>query len=229
MRLLVVEDSARLRESLADGLSAAGYAVDVSPDGRDALASARAYAYDAIVLDVMLPELDGLAVLRTLRSEKRATPIILLTARDRVEQKVEGLRLGADDYLVKPFAFEELLARIESLCRRAHDHAAGTIEVAGLTLDLGARAFTIKGEPLELPPREFAVLEVLVLNAGRVLARHEIEEKVYDSGRAVWSNAIDSAVAAIRRALAARGLTGAIRTRRGIGYMFVGAPSEREA
>jgi len=218
VRLLVVEDSARLRESLADGLSAAGYAVDAAKDGREGLACARAVEYDAIVLDVMLPEMDGLSLLQRLRETGRDTPVLMLTARDRVEHRVEGLRAGADDYLVKPFAFEELLARLEALCRRSCGRAANEVRIGDLRLDLAGRVFSVGPERLDLAPREYAVLELLVLNAGRVLSRAEIEEHVYDAERQVWSNAVDSAVAAIRRKLGESGLRDVVRTRRGIGY-----------
>ncbi len=219
MRVLVVEDSSRLRESLVEGLGLAGYAVDAAGDGPEGLASARAVEYDAIVLDVMLPGFDGLEFLRRLRGAGHETPVLILSARDRVAHRVEGLRLGADDYLVKPFAFEELLARLESLCRRAHRRGRNEICVGAVRLDLGAKTFSVEGRPLGLTPREYAIIEFLFLNLGAVVSRSRLEEHVYAGDRQVWSNAIDSAVAAIRRKLADVGLRDLIRTRRGSGYI----------
>ncbi len=229
MRLLVVEDSRRLRESLADGLRAAGYAVDTAADGKQGLIHARTTEYDAIVLDLMLPELDGMSLLRRLREgggggagERGATPVLILSARDRVEQRVEGLRAGADDYLVKPFAFEELLARLEALCRRSRGVAAGTTSIAGVELDLAAKRFSVAGREIALPPREYAVLEYLFLNSGRVVSRAELEEHVYPEDHQVWSNSVDSAIAAIRRRLSDAGVADLIETRRGRGYLVAG-------
>ena len=219
MRVLVVEDSRRLRESLADGLTVAGYAVDSVADGREGLIHARTTDYDLIVLDLMLPEIDGLSLLARLREAGGSTPVLILSARDRVEHRVEGLRAGADDYLVKPFSFDELLARVEALCRRSRGVAANTIALGGVELDLGAKRFTAGAREIPLPPREYAVLEFLFLRAGHVVSRPELEEHVYASDRQVWSNAVDSAIAAIRRKLSAAGVEGLIETRRGQGYM----------
>ena len=229
MRLLVVEDSRRLRESLADGLRSAGYAVDAVADGRDGLIHARTTEYDAIVLDVMLPALDGLTLLRRLREARGSTPVLILSARDRVEQRVEGLRAGADDYLVKPFAFDELLARVEALCRRSRGVPANTTRIGGVELDLAAKRFSASGGALAFTPREYAILEYLFLNAGRVVSRAELEEHVYAEDREVWSNAVDSAVAAIRRKLGEAGVSSLIETRRGHGYLVAAPARPREA
>jgi DNA-binding response OmpR family regulator len=219
MRLLVVEDSQRLRETLVDGLRVAGYAVDAVSDGREGLTYARAVEYDLIVLDIMLPELDGLTMLRRFREAQGRAPVLILSALDRVEHRVQGLRGGADDYLVKPFGFEELLARIEALCRRAHGVTASVISVGDVQLDLSAKVFRVLGRELVLAPREYAILEYLFLNIGRVLSRAELEEHVYAADRQVWSNAVDSAIAAIRRRLASAGAANLIQTRRGHGYL----------
>lgn len=219
VRILVIEDSDRLRTTLADGLGAEGYAVDTSADGRDGLASARAVDYDVIVLDLMLPEMDGLTVLSKLRALANDVPVLILSARDRVEHRVEGLRLGADDYLIKPFAFDELVARLEVLCRRRSGRPCNTVDVGPVSLDLGAKRFSANGTAIELAPREYAVLELLFLSAGRVLSRAEIEEHVYASDKQVWSNAVDSSIAAIRRALREAGVEDLVRTRRGLGYV----------
>jgi len=228
LRLLIVEDSTRLRESLADGLTSSGYAVDAVADGQQGLAYARATEYDLIVLDVMLPELDGLSVLDRFRKAGGRSPVLLLSARDRVEHRVEGLRAGADDYLVKPFAFAELLARVEALCRRSRGVPAPALRFGALEADLAAReARTLSGR-VPLTPREFAVLEFLCLNAGRVVSRADLEEHIYDANHQVWSNAVDGAIAGIRKKLGAAGITGLIETRRGSGYL-IRPPGESRA
>ncbi|MBK7403874.1 MAG: response regulator transcription factor [Phycisphaerales bacterium] len=218
MRILVVEDSEVLRESLVDGLTQAGHAVDAVADGRQAMIHAQTTDYDLVVLDLMIPEIDGLTVLRQLRAKRWDAHVLILSARDRIEQRVEGLRAGADDYLVKPFAFAELLARVETLGRRAHGRKTSELDVGAFTLDLAARTVTVGEVRVDLTPREFAVLSCLTLQAGRPVRRAKIEETVYDEASAVWSNAIDSLVSSIRRKLAAAGCTRAIVTRRGVGY-----------
>lgn len=221
MRLLVIEDSDRLRRSLIDGLQASGYAVDACPDGRDGLLQARAIEYDLILLDLMLPEVDGLTLLRDYRRTGRRTPILILSARDRVDHRIEGQRAGADDYLVKPFDFGELLARIEALARRARGIDQNVVSLGPLRLDLGAKCFSLGNQTLDFTPREYAVLEYLVINAGRVVPRAEIEEHIYSADRPVWSNAVDSAIAAIRRKLHERGIDGLVQTRRRQGYIAI--------
>ncbi|MCB9860413.1 MAG: response regulator transcription factor [Phycisphaeraceae bacterium] len=223
MRVLVVEDSARLRTSLTDGLRKAGYAVDAAADGRDGLIHARTTEYDVIVLDLMLPEIDGLTVLQTLRSTGIATPVLILSARDRTEHRVQGLRAGADDYLVKPFDFEELLARIEVLCRRTRDISRSSISCGPLKLDTSAKRVSIQDMPIELTRREYSVIEYLALSRDRTVSRAELEEHIYDENQQVWSNAIDSTIAAIRRKLLNAGVENVsqlIVTRRGFGYML---------
>ena len=223
MRVLIVEDSRRLRESLADGLTSAGYAVDSVPDGRQGLLYARTTDYDLIILDLMLPELDGLSLLREFRAGGGAAPVLILSAKDRVEQRVEGLRAGADDYLVKPFSFDELLARVEAVRRRARGVPANTVHIRGVDLDMAAKRFSASGRVIPLAPREYAVLEHLFLRAGRIVTRAELEEHVYSADKQVWSNAVDSAVAAIRRKLAEAGVGDLIETRRGHGYIVSAA------
>jgi len=229
MRLLIVEDSRRLRESLADGLRSAGYAVDTVADGKQGLIHARTTNYDLIILDIMLPELDGLALLRQFRAAQGRAPVLILSARDRVEHRVEGLRSGADDYLIKPFALEELLARVEALCRRSKGVTSNTVRIGDVELDLAARRFKAGGREVDLPPREYAVLEYLFVNAGRAVSRAELEEHVYASDKQVWSNAVDSAIAAIRRKLAHAGVNNLIETKRGYGYMVAGVPAGMQA
>jgi len=225
MRLLLVEDSTRLRASLSDGLRRSGHAVDAVADGRQGLIHAQTTDYDIIILDLMLPIIDGLTILRTIREKGVQAHVLILSAKDRIEQRVEGLRAGADDYLVKPFAFDELLARIEALGRRAHGRKSSRLGFGAVTVDLTGKRVLVNDDPLDLTPREYTVLEYLALEAGRPVARPEIEEHVYDSDRTVWSNAVDSTVSAVRRKLAARGVTDLIHTRRGLGYEIAAPPA----
>lgn len=221
MRILIVEDSNVLRESLEQGLREAGYAVDSVADGRRGLIHARTTDYDAIVLDLGLPELDGLSVLRTLRERGLLTPVLVLTARDSVEDRVLGLRTGADDYLVKPFALAELLARVGALIRRAKGSATPIIRVGTLTIDTSARTIRVgEGRAIELAPREYALLEYLAHRAGRPVTRHELEEHLYDDRARVMSNAVDSAVCALRATLENAGCPAIIHTRRKVGYVL---------
>jgi len=220
MRVLIVEDSRRLRESLCDGLRQGGYAVDAVGDGREGLIHAQTTQYDLIVLDLMLPEIDGLTVLRTLRKKGINTHVLILSARDRVEQRVEGLRAGADDYLIKPFSFDELLARIETLTRRSHGRKSNGLSFGKLTIDLHAKQVFIDGNALAFPPREYSLLEYLAIESGRAVPRTEIEEHIYDESGSIWSTAVDSAIASLRRRLAPYGIKDSIVTRRGVGYLF---------
>ena len=223
MHLLVVEDSERLRRSLAAGLRSAGYAVDLAADGADGLWKAQEGVYDAIILDLMLPGMDGMEVLRRLRAGGSKTHLLILTARDAVDDRVRGLKAGADDYLAKPFAFDELLARIEALCRRAYGKKDGCLKVGDLVLHRGAREVTRGGVTLALAPREYALLEFLALRAGDVVTRTEIEAHLYDENAALMSNTVDSAVCALRRKIQPPGSAPLLHTRRGHGYVLTEA------
>jgi DNA-binding response OmpR family regulator len=218
MRVLVVEDSEVLRESLVDGLTQIGHVVDAVIDGRQAVIHARTFEYDLIVLDLMLPVMDGLAALRELRTKGCEARVLILSARDRVEQRVEGLRAGADDYLVKPFSFEELLARVEALGRRGRGAKTSVLRFPGFAVDLAARRISVAGAAVELTAKEFSLVECLALEAGRPLSRMQIEDRIYDEHSPVWSNAIDSLVSAIRRKMRDAGCPESIVTRRGMGY-----------
>lgn len=221
MRLLLVEDSDRLRETVALALRRSGYKVDATGDGEDGLHLAQDHPYDAAILDIMLPSLDGISILRQLRSEGDETPVLFLTARDSIDDRVEGLRLGADDYLVKPFALEELLARIEVLCRRRYQKAGNEIRIADLKLDSSAKIVTRAGIPLDLTAREFGLLEYLMLRAGQVVSRTQIEEHIYDDLVSPMSNVVDSAVYSLRKKIAVKpGIAPLIHTRRGQGYVL---------
>ena len=220
MRILVVEDSAHLRRALDTGLRDAGFAVDVSADGEDGLWRAQNAAYDVVVLDLMLPKLDGLGVLRGMRAAGVRTPVLVLTARDAVRDRVVGLDEGADDYLGKPFAFEELLARVRSLCRRSFGVERSELTIGLLRLALRGRRVEVGGERLDLTRREYMLLEYLALRRGETVTRSEIEEHLYDEQREPMSNVVDAAVARLRRKLEARGVGDLIRTQRGLGYVL---------
>ena len=220
MRILLIEDSPRLQRSLGDGLRRASYAVDVVGDGREGLARAQAGDYDLIVLDLMLPNLDGLTLLKRLRQEGRETHELILTAKDTVEDRVRGMQTGADDYLVKPFAFEELLARVQALLRRRHGPKNPSVRIGHLEIDTSARTVTIAGKPMSLAPREYALLEYLARRRGAVVSRSDIERHIYDDGAELVSNVVDSAICALRRKIDLPGEPSLVQTRRGMGYVL---------
>lgn len=218
MRLLLVEDSQRLQMSIGKALRKSGYAVDTSGDGEEGLWLAESNDYDAIVLDIMLPKLDGLEVLRRLRQKGRLTPVLLLTAKDTIEDRVTGLQTGANDYLVKPFALQELLARVQALCRRQYGNKTNRIVVANLEIDLTARQARRAGQPLELTSREYMLLEYLALRRGQIVTRSEIEGHIYNESADLMSNAVDSAICGLRKKLEPDGGPQLIQTKRGLGY-----------
>lgn len=218
MRILVIEDSVRLRSSIGKALRMSGYAVDASGDGAEGLWLAKAHDYDAMILDIMLPEMDGLTLLRKLRQEGKQTPILLLTAKDTVEDRVEGLRTGADDYLIKPFALEEMLARVQALCRRQYNLKSDRVTVGDLVIEISARSATRAGEVLNLTAREFKLLEYLALRRGQIVSRSEIETHLYDESADLMSNVVDSAICTLRKKLEASGGSPLIQTKRGQGY-----------
>ena len=220
MRLLLVEDSPRLQLSVATALRRSGYAVDTAGDGEEGLWLAESNNYDLVILDLMLPKLDGLEVLRRLRAAGRDTHVLLLTARDTVADRVQGLETGADDYLVKPFALEELLARVQALCRRAYGTKTQVLAVADLEIDTLARTVRRAGRPVELTSREYLLLEYLARRRGQVVSRTEIEAHIYDGQVDPMSNVVDSAICAVRRKLGAGNDAPLIRTRRGLGYVL---------
>lgn len=220
MRILLVEDARALARAIVEGLSEEGFSVDAVHDGEEGLHLALEIGYDAIVLDRMLPLLDGLAVLRRLRAKGVRTPVLLLTALGEVRDRVDGLDGGADDYLVKPFAFDELLARVRALVRRSRGQAANEVDLGRLRLDLAARLASVDARPLDLSAKEFSLLELLALEPGKTFTRTAIVERLYDVDSDRDSNVIDVFVARLRRKLDAAGLPGAevIRTLRGAGY-----------
>jgi two-component system OmpR family response regulator len=213
MRVLVVEDEPRLLRNLTKALREEGYAVDVAESGDDGLFKAETYDYDAIVLDVMLPGIDGWNVLERLRKQKR-TPVLMLTARDATQDRVRGLDTGADDYLVKPFDVPELLARLRALIRRCAGQPRPTIEIGDVLLDTRGRLVTRAGERVTLTAREYAILEYLALHRGEVVTRTSLYEHLLDENDDTLSNLVDVHVFSIRKKLGAE----LIATRRGQGY-----------
>jgi DNA-binding response OmpR family regulator len=223
MRVLLAEDSVSLQRSVSQGLREHGYAVDVVGDGKQAFIHAVTTTYDVIVLDLMLPELDGLSALGRFRARGVESAVLILTAKDTVDDRVLGLRSGADDYLVKPFAFAELLARVEVLARRAHGVRSPLIRVGPLEMDTAARVVRVRDrgtKRLDLTPREYSVLEYLAHRAGKPVSRAELEEHVYDDRSRIMSNAVDSAVYSLRTKLVESGCPPMIRTRRKVGYVL---------
>ena len=220
MRILVIEDDANVSGFVAKGLREAGHVVDLADNGKDGLFLATTEAYDALVLDRMLPQVDGLAVLRTLRGSGNATPVLLLSALGEVDDRVQGLRAGGDDYLTKPFAFVELLARIEALARRPRAGAAPEtlLRVADLELDLLARTVRRGGQAIELQPREFRLLEYLMRHAGQVVTRTMLLEAVWDYHFDPQTNVIDVHVSRLRAKLDRGHARPLIHTVRGAGY-----------
>lgn len=222
MRVLVVEDSPRLQHTLGTALRKSGYLVDVAGDGEEGLWLAESHDYDAVVLDIMLPKRDGLSVLAELRRKGKSTHVLLLTARDTIADRVQGLRGGADDYLVKPFALEELLARVEALCRRAYGTKRALLTIGDLEIDTAARTVSRAGQNVELTAREYLLLQFLANKQGEVVSRAEIEEHIYDNQVDPMSNVVDSAVCNLRRKLAEANDAPLIHTRRGLGYILKG-------
>jgi len=214
MRVLVVEDERDFAGALGRALEEEGFAVDLAGDGEEGIFLATEVPYDAIVLDLMLPKRDGWSVLDSMRRAGRRTPVLVLTARDAVDDRVRGLNLGADDYLTKPFALVELVARLRALIRRAAGEATPVIEVGDVRVDTAARRVELGGLPVELTAREYAILELLVLRRGRLVTRTEIHEHIYGDAADVLSNTVDVHVASLRRKLG----RDVIETRRGVGY-----------
>jgi len=218
MRLLLIEDYPPLRASVSQGLREAGFAVDAAADGREGLWYAESNAYDAVILDLMLPKMDGLEVLRRLRGKGVETHVLILTAKDAVEDRVRGLNAGADDYLTKPFAFAELLARLRALVRRQYDAKDPVVRVGDLEIDTLARTARRGGRAQALTAREFAILQMLALRAGQVVSRTDLWD------HEATSNVVDVYVARLRRKIDRPGLPPLIHTRRGQGYVLEAAP-----
>jgi two-component system OmpR family response regulator len=220
MRLLIAEDDTKLAGTLARGLRADGYAVDVATSGEDALLNAQVYDYDAVILDVMLPGIDGVEVCTALRDAQRWTPVIMLTARDGVADRIRGLDSGADDYLIKPFDYGELVARLRALIRRGAQERPQLLTVADLVVDPAAHTVARQGQEIAVTAREFAVLEYLARNAGRVVTRTELLDHVWDVNYAGSGNVVDVYVGYLRRKIDDPFDVPLIRTIRGVGFVI---------
>ncbi len=220
VRILVVEDEAKVASFIRRGLEAEGYRVDIAPDGEAGLRHVFDQEYALVVLDVMLPKRDGLSVLQEIRQHQRSVPVLMLTARDTVAYKVAGLDHGADDYLTKPFAFEELLARMRALLRRGSAPSPVTLRVADLTLDLGTRHVTRAGTRIDLTAKEFALLAFFLRQPGRVLSRALIAQHVWGVDFDTFTNVIDVYVNYLRKKIDAGFPTKLIHTVRGVGYVL---------
>ena len=218
MRLLLVEDDLKLARALQRGLQREGYAVDVSRNGDEALLQTDVYDYDAVVLDVMLPGRDGFSVCRAMRQREHWAPVLMLTARDSVGDRVAGLDAGADDYLAKPFDLDELLARLRALHRRTSYDDLEVIEVGDLVIDAGSRQVRRGESAIDLSTREFDILHLLAVNAGKVLSRYTILDEVWDGETDLRSNVIDVHLATIRSKIDKPFGTSTITTVRGAGY-----------
>ena len=216
MRILVVEDDPLLGDALQTGLKQRGFDTDWVKDGVAAELALRAEPFAAVVLDLGLPRLDGLELLRRERAKENKTPILVLTARDAIDERVKGFDTGADDYVVKPVDLDELAARLRALVRRAQGGPAPVLRIGELRLDPAARTVAYRGEPVELQAKEFTLLHELMLNAGRVLSREQIEQRLYAWGEEVESNAVEVHIHHLRRKLA----PALIRTVRGVGYVI---------
>jgi two-component system copper resistance phosphate regulon response regulator CusR len=228
MRILLVEDEPTAARMLAKGLRENSYAVDVAPDGETALFQVGTTDYDAVVLDVMLPTTDGFTICRTIRESGSAVPILMLTARDAVEARIQGLDCGADDYLIKPFHFGELLARLRAVTRRRTQPVPpAQLTIGSLTLDTRGRQAFVGGRDAALTAKEYALLEHLVHRAGAVVGRTDIAEHVWDEHYNPMSNVVDVYVQRVRRKLARLGADVVIRTRRAEGYQLTTAASDQ--
>jgi len=227
VRILLAEDDRQLRESIARGLREASYAVDHAPDGGHALFLASVNEYDAIILDVVLPVHDGIEVCREIRRKGVHAPILMLTARDTVDDKITGLDAGADDYLTKPFDFGEFLARLRALVRRRGEVLPDELSVADLVLDTRRHAARRGSREIALTTKEYALLELLVRNAGRIVTRTEISAHVWDENHDPFSNLIDVYVSRVRRKVDGGERVALISTRRGVGYMLAAPVARR--
>jgi two-component system copper resistance phosphate regulon response regulator CusR len=220
MRVLVVDDSERLRRTLARGLAAEGMVVETAADGQEALERLHVAPYDVVILDILMPRLDGIQVLRHVRAARLQTRILVLSARDQLDDRIEALNLGADDYLVKPFAFAEVKARVLALARRHFDEPSPVVTAGPLEVDTSARVVHADGQQLALTPKEYALLELLVRRQGHVMSRGAIFQQLYASDSDASDSVIEVLMSTLRSKLAAAGVANLIQTRRGFGYVI---------
>ena len=221
MRVLLVEDNAPLREALAKRLRSDGFAVDETGEGKEGLWLALENPYSLVILDLTLPEIDGLDLLSQLRNAKRNVPVLITTARDSIPDRIKGLDTGADDYLIKPFALDEFMARVRAQVRRANDKSDSVIRIADLEVDTKARVANRGGKALDLTAKEFCLLELLSLRAGQIVSRADIWEQLYDFADEADSNVIDVFINRLRKKSESEGAPRLIQTRRGLGYVLL--------
>ncbi len=220
MHILLVEDYKPLLDSLSKGLRECGYAVDTAAEGKEGLWHATSGDYDVIILDLMLPGMDGLSILKKVREKNKNTAVLILTARDQVEDRVAGLDAGADDYLGKPFAFEELLARVRALVRRSYAKRKPMLHVGDLRIEMSSRRVWRADEEIELTMREYSILEYLAMRAGETVSRTDIWEHVYEFNSEADSNVVDVYITYLRKKIERPGKPPLLHTRRGFGYML---------
>ena len=224
MRILVAEDHPTLANSIAQGLRDEGYAVDLTLSGDEAMHYAQTNQYVCIVLDIMLPGKDGWAILRALRQRGSTTPVIFLTAKDAIDDRVRGLDMGADDYVIKPFNWAELMARVRAAIRRPHGHKAATLAISDLEIDTVAKTVKRAGKPIELTAREYALLEYLAHREGQVVSRSDIWEQLYGHDDPTTSNVVDVYIGYLRSKLDREHPVKLLHTRRGLGYVLTANP-----
>jgi two-component system response regulator PhoP len=225
MRVLIVEDEVALRDSLREKLAEAGFTVDVASDGEEGVFAALEFPLDVAIVDLGLPKVSGLELIRRVREQRKSYPILILTARDRWQDKVEGLQAGADDYVAKPFHFEEVLARVQALLRRSGGWASPELACGAVSLDTRAQTVKVNGAPVELTTFEYRILEHLMLRAGEVISKTELTERLYDEESERDSNVIEVLVGRLRRKLDPQDTVKPIETLRGRGYRFALARS----
>jgi heavy metal response regulator len=222
MRILIIEDERHLAKILKKGLGENGYIVDMCHDGEEGLYMAETNPFDAILLDILLPKMDGLTILNSLRAKNIGVPVLLLTAKGELEDRVKGLNTGADDYIVKPFDFQELLARLNAVIRRSSNKASPVISIDDLTINMHLKTVTRSGKEIQLSTKEYSILEYLVLNSGRVISRTELTEHMYDTNFDLDSNVIDVYINYLRNKIDKDFGRKLIHTVRGAGYVLKG-------
>ncbi|MFT5593448.1 MAG: DNA-binding response OmpR family regulator [Oceanicoccus sp.] len=218
MKILIAEDSHRLRDTLKKGLTHLGYTVDDAEDGQQAISCIDSCDYEVVILDLMMPIVDGYGVLRYIKKHNKKCPVIILSAKEDVSDKIMGLKLGADDYLAKPFSFDELEARISALIRRNHKIKSSIIVIDDFTIDLDCKHVSVLNNNVALTPNEYLILEYLILNRGRIVSFSQIESAIYDSAISISKNTIETYISTIRKKLKQAGMECLISTKRNFGY-----------